>query len=201
MSFRHVDSRHWEAGRCLPHKAGCRRHSARILKNHSWFLLECIIFSFPSQAVGPSQISAGLWPRRCTRRERGDGVMRDIRDFNQTRSLSHPSNHLHIHNSYTCEGMCSISTLLQHEEYDYRLICVVCCHFIRKWSSSFSSFLGFTEQSWIMCIFTHLGGRLYFNYSVIDMGCQFELLYSNMESREVLDRALHCDRKLLRATM
>lgn len=63
--------------------------------------------------------------------------MRNARGFNQTRSLSHPSNHLYIHNSYTCEGMCSIATLLQHEEYDYRLIYVVCRHFIRKQSSSF----------------------------------------------------------------
>lgn len=124
--------RHWEAGRCLPHKAGCTQHSMWILKNHSWFLLECIIFSFSSQAVGPSQISTGLWPRRSTQRQRGYGVMRHARDFNQTRSLSHPSNHLYIHNSYTCEGMCSIATLLQREEYDYRLIYVVCRHFIRK---------------------------------------------------------------------
>lgn len=85
--------------RLQPH---CKRHP----NNCSWFLPERVIFSFSSQAFGPTPISTGPWPQMSVT---GDMAANDApRGAPQSAactlfSILQPSNHHHIHNSYTSD--------------------------------------------------------------------------------------------------
>lgn len=86
--------------RLQPH---CKRHP----NNCSWFLPERVIFSFSSQAFGPTPISTGPWPQMSVP---GDMAANDApRGAPQSAaytlfSILQPSNHRHIHNSYTSDS-------------------------------------------------------------------------------------------------
>ena len=85
--------------RLQPH---CKRHP----NNCCWFLPERVIFSFSSQAFCPTPISTGPWPQMSAL---GDMAASDApRGAPQSAactlfSILQPSNHCHIHNSYTSD--------------------------------------------------------------------------------------------------